>query len=55
MVGNIDHSAIILKLHKIEEGVKGPGFWKMNSSILNDAAYIDKVKKNVLIRAFNKI
>ena len=57
MVGNVDiipaiktdHSAIILQLHKIEEGVKGPGFWKMNTSILNDAAYIDEVKKKVLI------
>ena len=44
-----DHSAIILQLHKIEGGVKGPRFWKMNTSILNDAAYIDEVKKNVLI------
>ena len=43
-----DHSAIILQLHKIEEGVKGPGFWKMNTSILNDAACIDEVKKTVL-------
>ena len=57
MVGNVDivpaiktdHSAIILQLHKIEEGVKGPGFWKMNTSILNDAAYIDEVKKKVLL------
>ena len=56
MVGNVDivsaiktdHSAIILQLHKIEEEVKGPGFWKMNTSILNDAAYIEEVKKNIL-------
>ena len=57
MVGNVDiipaiktdHSAIILQLHKIEEGVKGPGFWKMNTSILNDAAYIDEVRKKGLM------
>ena len=24
-------------------------FWKMNTSILNDAAYIEEVKKKVLI------
>jgi len=36
-------------LHKIDEGVKGPGFWKMNTSISNDAAYIDEAKKKVLI------
>ena len=43
-----DHSAIILQLPKIEERVIRPGFWKMNTSILNDAAYIDEVKKKVL-------
>ena len=53
MVGNVeivsaiktDHSAITLQLHKIEEGVKGPGFWKMNTSMLNDTVYIDEVKE----------
>ena len=44
-----DHSAITLQLHKIEEGVKGPGFWKMNTSMLNDAAYVEEVKKKILI------
>ena len=44
-----DHSAITLQLHKIEEGVKGPGFWKMNTSMLNDAAYVEDVKKKILI------
>ena len=58
MVGNVeivsaiktDHSAITLQLHKIEEGVKGPGFWKMNTSMLNDTVYIDEVKEKILIR-----
>ena len=36
-----DHSALTLQLHKIEEGAKGPGYWKMNTSMLNDVAYID--------------
>ena len=40
-----DHSAIKLQLHKIEEGPKGTGFWKMNTSMLNDVAYCDEVKK----------
>ena len=62
MVGNVDivpaiktdHSALILQLHKIEEGVKGPGFWKMNTSILNDTAYISEVKKKVLIHVWRE-
>ena len=45
-----DHSAITLQLQKIEEGAIAPGFWKMNASVLNDVAYIDEVKKNILIR-----
>ena len=57
MVGNVDivsaiktdHSAITLQLHKIEEGEKGPGFWKMNASMLNDAAYVQEVKEKILI------
>jgi len=36
-------------LHKIEEGEKGPGFWKMNTSLLNDAAYVEEVKEKLLI------
>ena len=44
-----DHSALTLQLHKIEEGAKGPGFWKMNTSMLNDVAYIDEVKKKILM------
>ena len=34
-----------LQLHEIEEGAKGPGFWKINTSMLNDVSYIDEVKK----------
>ena len=57
MVGNVDivsaiktdHSAIKLQLQKIEEGTKGPGFGKMNNSMLNDVAYIGEVKKKILI------
>ena len=53
IVGNVDivsaiktdHSAITLQLHKIEVGAKGPGFCKINTSMLNDVAYIDEVKK----------
>ena len=44
-----DHSAITLQLQKIEEGAIAPGFWKMNASVLNDVAYIDEVKKKILI------
>ena len=36
-----DHSAIYLELGKVDKEAKGPGFWKMNTSILEDDEYID--------------
>ena len=55
-VGNLDivsaikkgHSPITLQLHKIEEGPEGPGFWTLNTSMLNDVAYFDEVKKKYI-------
>ena len=31
-----DHSAIVIELQDVEDKVKGPGFWKLNCSLLND-------------------
>ena len=44
-----DHSAITLRLHKIEDGNKGPGFWKMNTSLLNDTSFIEKMKQKIAV------
>ena len=44
-----DHSAITLQLHKIEDGKKGPGFWKMNSSMLNDTSFIQKMDEHIAV------
>ena len=35
-----DHSAIYLELGNVDKEAKGPGFWKMNTSILEDDEYI---------------
>ena len=35
-----DHSAIVIELQDVEDKVKGPGFWKLNCSLLNDKEYV---------------
>ena len=39
-----DHSAITLKL-KLQESVRGRGYWKFNNSLLKDKKYVDEVKR----------
>ena len=38
-----DHSAIVIELQDVEDKVKGPGFWKLNCSILKDKEYVNKL------------
>ena len=44
-----DHSAIYLECGNVYKEAKGPGFWKMNTSILEDDEYIDDLTKMVPI------
>ena len=44
-----DHSAIVLHLQEIEDVRKGPGFWKMNTSILNDNQFVETMKEKLEI------
>ena len=38
-----DHSAIVLELKEIEENCKGPGFWKLNTSLLASPEYVKTI------------
>ena len=38
-----DHSAIVIELQDVEDKVKGPGFWKLNCSLLNDKEYVNEL------------
>lgn len=38
-----DHSAIVLELEKIEEDFKGPGFQKLNTSLLTSPEYVKMI------------
>ena len=44
-----DHSAIYLEFENINKNVKGPGFWKLNCSVLNDGDYVAEITKMILI------
>ena len=38
-----DHSAIVIEIQDSDEKVKGPGFWKLNCTLLNDKQYVNKL------------
>ena len=38
-----DHSAITIEFQDVDGKVKGPGFWKLNCSLLNDKQYVDEI------------
>ena len=42
-----DHSSIILELEDIKDSRKGPGFWKLNTSLLNRQDYLDMIKSKL--------
>ena len=39
-----DHSAISLQINNIEKQPPGPSYWKLNTSLLEDAEYIELIK-----------
>ena len=49
-----DHSAILLHLQELEECKRGPGFWKMNTSILTDKIFVQIKMKEKLLRGMEK-
>ena len=44
-----DHSAIVLELKEIEENCKGPGFWKLNTSLLTRPEYVEMITNHLPI------
>ena len=45
-----DHSAITIEFQDVDDKVKGPGFWKLNCSLLNDKQYVNEL--NLLLPAW---
>ena len=42
----VDHSALKISF-RIYLPKKGPGYWKLNNSVLNDKQYLDEIKKAI--------
>ena len=42
-----DHSAIIVTFKHIPDERKGPGLWKLNTSLINDSVYTETLKTNI--------
>ena len=46
-----DHDAISLEIGELENELKGPGYWKMNCSLLADEEYVNRVTELIPIWA----
>ena len=42
-----DHSAITIEIQVLQEEVKGPGFWKLNMSLLLNKDYTEAMEHNI--------
>ena len=40
-----DHSAIKIEFKDVRDGVKGPGLWKLNCSLLRDEVYVNEINR----------
>ena len=44
-----DHSSIVLELEDIQEGYRGPGYWKLDTSLLTRPDYVDMINNELPI------
>lgn len=44
-----DHSAITLHFKELENVSRGPGFWKMNQSLLKDNSFVEKMQEKLVM------
>ena len=42
-----DHSAIKIEFKDVGDGVKGPGLWKLNCSLLRDEVYVNEINRMI--------
>ena len=52
-----DHSAITLSINGLDEGMRGPYFWKFNSNLVNDPDYCQLISTNynVWLEEFHEV
>ena len=44
-----DHDAISLEMGELENELRGPGYWKMNCSLLADEEYVNSITELIPI------
>ena len=42
-----DHSCTLIKLRPVNENTRGRAYWKFNSSMTQDARFVDMLKKEI--------
>ena len=45
-----DHSPTFIKISPLQEAARGPGYWKFNSSLVNDPTFVEKRQKKLSVR-----
>ena len=48
-----DHFPIFIKISPLQETARGPGYWKFNSSLVNDPTFVEKTKEIINEVAMN--
>ena len=48
-----DHSPIFINISPLQETARGPGYWKFNSSLVNDPTFVEKTKEIINEVAMN--
>ena len=41
-----DHHAITLEIDSVDDQKRGPSFWKLNNSLLDDVLFVERLRKN---------
>ena len=52
-----DHSAIIISFNSLDEQMRGPSFWKINSSLMEDEHYVSAINEKIpeWLAEFNEV
>ena len=53
----IDHSAIVISFNSLDEQMRGPSYWKTNSSLMEDEDYVSAINEKIpeWLAEFNEV
>ena len=52
-----DHSAIVISFNNLDEQIRGPSYWKINSSLMEDEDYVSAINEKIpeWLAEFNEV